>query len=432
MLSMRGWRIGRALGVLVGTLLVGALVLLTGGAVARAQSQPGNSASVTPDPGGQTQGSTFYIPASADGRWGVTVKWNAGCPNTSPSDAPGDYWWVAVDIKGGGGGPGYSDTAYGPGPPFSAPPATNQSQFGLAMKTDAAGKPSPREQTFTWTATLQCGGYETIGSGSFQFVSGIPCDPGAYSKAQREYQTAESLVESGSKNLEEAIESDGKIDQEARDEAAKIAIDGVGLSQLLVALEHGAVITPQSASLVESVHAIVELIGVAEQAELKGQGWDRLTSGAKADFELAQRLVADANQVLNQAFANGCRDPIHGQVKKLLDDQKRDDLARQIINSWTHNLDETQYVNPVTQETESVDLALKQVKAELSAGHQQPNIAARHARASRSASITVAQIHAAIHYLANARGLDLTLKAHLGRIKSADETVLERLRAVFG
>jgi hypothetical protein len=393
-------------------------------AVGLLTAAPAVSASPPASPGGSvsspTGGSTVLV--SSSGTYAIPVQWSASCPDTSGTQLQFWFWYVHIYVTHQDGSEANFQSVVYVGTEDSG---TNNTQ-GMVVQM----APGLSTETFQVQVSLICGGQEqVIGSPSITLTK---CDPDAYDKAQREYETAASLIESGSKDLEEAIKSAGEIDQEVRDEAAKTAIYGVGLSQLLVALEHGAVITPQSALLVESVHAITELIGVAEQAKLKGQDWDRLTRGAAADFAEAGRLAADANQLLSRAFANGCHDPIHDQVKKLLDDQKREDLAREIINSWMHNQNETLYVNPVTHETESVDLALKQVKAELIAGHKEADMAKRVARAGSGGKITAQQIRAALHYLGEARRLNGKLKGQLARIESADQHALKRLRALFG
>lgn len=417
---MRGSRIGRARVVLLGTLLVAAIVMSTGAAAAHAQSQPGNSASVTPDPGGQTQGSTFYIPASADGRWGVTVKWNAGCPNTSPSDAPGDYWSVDVQIDGGVGGPASGDVPYGPGPPFSAPPASNQAQFGLAMKLDAAGKPSPREETFTWTATLECGGDQTIGSGSFKFVSGVPCDPHAYSKAQREFDTADSLLDAGAKQLRQANQALVQFVHDYVRDTLEIIPEKFDAVQVLQE------ISTHVAEVGEVGGVVVGLSITAEQLELLRENYARLANGAQADFNEAKLLTARGNADLAQALASkGCLDPIEGQLNKIRKDQKRDEDARNLIDTWQNN--GYVYVSPISHEIVDEATALKQAKAALT-GHSGSRATSRSAAASVKAN--AGQLRAAITDIDAALGDNKTAHRDLDRLTSATNTLINRLRAL--
>jgi hypothetical protein len=185
---------------------------------------------------------------------------------------------------------------------------------------------------------------------------------------------------------------------------------------------------------VEVAHVTNELIDLAEKAELKSQDWARLTNGAAADFALAEADLDRANTDLARAAEEGteCAKALHNQVKKLLDDQKLEDKARSVIDGWEHNQAETLYIDPVTHEIDSVDLALKQVKAELTAGQTEADIAARGARSRRDVKLTVKEVRAAMHYLDKARGLTRTLEAQLGRISSSDQKALKRLRALFG
>jgi hypothetical protein len=360
----------------------------------------------------------------------VGVNWSLDCPYPADYVPPGHVWGVQIAAMNSAGtvvtgnsadyGGGESANTYG----ADANPNDSAHGYNLALMLDPSGPPM---QSFQIVVTLQCNGVAT--TVDTKTVVLTRCNPEAYDKAQREYDAAERLIESGSKDLEKAIESDGEVDQEARDEGASSVIQGEGLGELLTALEHGAVITPQSAAVVEAVHLAVELAGVAEQAVLRGQEWDRLTRGAEADFEQARRLSADANQLLAQAVAGGCHDSSHDQLNKLLDDQKREDMARQIVSTWESNQNETLVVNPVTHETESVDLAVKQVEAALSPGAK-TDTAALLAQAG-SGVITAEQVRAAIGYLDQARTLIMTLEGQLGGIKSDDESALRQFEAAF-
>lgn len=396
-----------------------------GVSVAGAQpSPPGGSASISYPPGEQSSpgSNTLIVP---NGTGSVTVAWEANCPPYSGDSDPQDWSW-SITINGTySDGHDAFDSGY-IGPTLGVTSASGNQTFAVSFEhaTDTS-------ETIAWVAQLHCGSaltLETLGSGSFTLER---CDPDDFDTALHEYETADKFAEAGLKDLEEAYELDGEIDQEANDEAAKTIVYGEGLGELLAALEHGAELTPQEALAAELAHLTNELLNWAENAALESQDWARLTNGAAADFEHANQLWDDANQRLNRALAGRCPDAIHNQIKKLLDDQELDDRAQEIIKSWDHNENETLYTNPVTHEAEQVDLALKQVKAELTAGQQEADVAGRGARASRGVKLTVKEVRAAIHYLKTAQGRNRTLEAQLARIQSADETAIKGLRALF-
>jgi len=324
---------------------------------------------------------------------------------------------------------GYDSAAYGGGTSADtngadANPNDSAHPLTFAVTMDPNG---PTTQAFEVVVTLQCNGMNTTVDD--QTIKLMRCDRNAYSEAQREYEMAEQLAALGEKELEKADESDGEIDQEVRDEAAKTIIDGEGLGELLAALEHGAVITPESALFVEVLHAGTELFGLALQAELRSQDWSRLTKGAHSDFVLAERALDRANADLARALAEGtaCAKPLHDQLNKLLADRKRLDDARDLIDKWQNN--GYLYVSPISHEIVDEATALKQAEAALKGHPAKPSADARSARA--SARVNAADLRAAIRDVDAALGDNRSVRRDLGRLEAASKTLLKRLNALL-
>jgi hypothetical protein len=64
--------------------------------------------------------------------------------------------------------------------------------------------------------------------------------------------------------------------------------------------------------------------------------WARLRDGALSDFEQAKAFTHRANADLAKELATipGCTKALHDELNKLLADQKREDDARALINTW--------------------------------------------------------------------------------------------------
>ena len=177
LLAVGGVARKRAMWLSVLALVAGlALAASTGAQGSPPCTQPNGcgSANVTLDPtGGQDRGGSTQISSSDVAS--VHVQWNADCPNSNPpsSGVPGNYWWVDVTIQRADGSTAvYDSAAYGPGPPYSAPPGEDSLDLSVNRTLQADGTPLQRE-TFTWTVRLKChGDIAIIGAGEFTMCNG--------------------------------------------------------------------------------------------------------------------------------------------------------------------------------------------------------------------------------------------------------------------
>src|SRR5207344_779988 len=99
---------------------------------------------------------------------------------------------------------------------------------------------------------------------------------------------------------------------------------------------------------------------------------------------------------LKQALAQGpCAGPLEDKLNKLLDDQRIEDQARKLIDSWENN--GYRYVNPSTGEVLDEGAALKAARAAvLTRKTQGAGAAPRHVKAK------AAQLHAALRAITRA------------------------------
>jgi 3-methyladenine DNA glycosylase AlkC len=419
--SLKDQSLGNFRGALALAAMIGG-VALVGVSAAQTPAGPANSASISYPPNelAGPGSNTLVLP---NGNGAVTISWSADC-DPPANDPDPDEWSWSVTVGGQySNGSGAFDTGY-ISPNVGETSWSDQRTFGVALG------PQEKSDTVSWEAQLHCGSdpsVETIGSGSFTIER---CNSDDYNTAQREYEAAEKLLDTGAEELKKAIEVDEPLEQENKDELAKTTVLESFVTTVLDGLEHGEVVGKTAALEVEAAFLAYDLLGLYEEASLKTQDLDRLTNGAAADFAHADSLSDDANQRLGRAFAGDCQDPIHDQVKKLTDEQKLDDEAHAIIDKWMHN--ETLYVNPLTGEAEQVDYALKQVKAQLSGGHNASDMTARDARAKSHPKVTVAEARAAIRFLHTARKLLRTIRGQLAHIDAADEEAIKALSALLG
>jgi len=403
------------------SVVLAAGVGLVGVSVAQPTSgSPGNSATISYPPGEQlsTGSNTLVVP---NGSGSVTISWSADCPAPSGDPDPQDWSWSVLIGGKYANGSGAFDTGY-MGPPVGSTSWSGQEAFGVSLGSNETS------ETVNWESELVCGSQDsTLGSGSFTIER---CASDDYDTAQREYDTADKLLDKGEEDLKEA--ANREIEQENKDELAALPIESTLMKNVLTGLEEGEAISPLTAAIAELAHLTNDLLNLAEESILKGEDLDRLTNGAASEFAQAEALADDANQRVGRAFAGDCQDPIHDQVKKLTDQQKLNDKAHSIIDKWKHNEDETIYVNPITGENEQVDYALQQVKAQITGGQHAADMTVREARASSRPKVTVAEVRAAIRYLADAGRVIRKVGGQLAHAEAADESAIEALTALLG
>jgi hypothetical protein len=242
------------------------------------------------------------------------------------------------------------------------------------------------------------------------------CDPDSYDNAERKYATAEQLVAQGEKDLDAA--KDG--DQDLLDDTANETVKAGGIGVLIAALEHGLELTPTEALAAEIAHILNDVATISENISLNSQDWTRLTDDARSEFEHAAILVASANNDMASAL---CPDEQEAQFAKLLAEQKLDDDARTVIESWDNN--GNLYLSKISNEWVEADRAFAEAKAALSAAAAPTH--ARDLATTASNSAFAAHIRAAISALTGARGYTSAMHANLLRLKSATATALNAL-----
>lgn len=338
---------------------------------------------------------------------GIRVQWNANCGIQ-------DYWAVNVVITHQDGskanGAGYIFDNHG----GAQPSASQDMVWSVSMM------PGLTTETFHAQVMLSCpndGSNVVIAEQSVTL--GGNCDPNLYSKAQHEYDTADSWTKLGDKELTDARRDLLKFAKDFAKESVKIGLEKYDLLNVLkLVVSHGPVV------VVEIAAALAGLSITAEQLDLAWQDYARVTAQADTDFKQAKLLTDRADT--DFANARPCLDPIEGQLNTLLADQKRTSEARRIIDKWENN--GTLYRNPITHELVEEAAALKQAEAQLAAAPAKRPLAKT---AAKSVKANAAQLRAAIKYLNTAQRHDRTTRADLARVTAADATALTRLKALL-
>jgi hypothetical protein len=360
-------------------------------------------------------------PVNSSGVSGVSIGWTLECPYPAGYTSGSHDWDVEVGIYNSAGNEVVGDSAaYGGGTSADtygadANPNDSAHPLDLVVTMDPKG---PATQTFEVVVTLQCNGMDSTVDD--QMIKLMRCDPDAYGKAEREFDTANSLTDAGTKDL---LETDHEIVQFVDDyvhDTVEIIPEKFDALQVLQE------ISSHVAEAGEVGGVVVGLSITAEQLELLRENYSGLADGAQADFKQAKLLTARGNADLARALAaKGCLDPIEGQLNKLLKDQKRDDDARALIDTWESN--GYLYVSPISHEIVDEATALKQAKAALT-GHSSSRAVAQSAAASVKANAE--QLRAAIRDMDTALGDSKSVRRDVGRLESATKTLLKRLKAL--
>jgi hypothetical protein len=371
------------------------------------------SASPPASPGGSvsapTGGSTVLV--SSSGTYAIPVQWSASCPDTSGTQLQFWFWYVHIYVTRQDGSEANFQSVVYVGTEDSG---TNNTQ-GMVVQM----APGLSTETFQVQVSLICGGQEqVIGSPSITLTK---CDPDAYNRAQREYDTAAAFSKAGLSELHQADKAIEKFVKDYLSDSLEIIPEKFDALQVLKE------ISAHVAEVGEVGGVVVGLSITAEQLSLLKQDWSRLSRDAKADFDRARSWEDRANADLRTALASaGCPDRDHTQLNRLLSDQKRDDDARKLIDSWQNN--GYLYVSPITHEVLTEAAALKQAKAALQGRHTAADTIARAATSSVKAN--AAQLRAAIRDIDSALRHDRIVLRDAARLQKATKTALTRLEAV--
>jgi hypothetical protein len=247
------------------------------------------------------------------------------------------------------------------------------------------------------------------------------CDVNALGRAQSEFDTGDAFINAGNKELGEHNDELKKFVKEFARNTVEV---GVIKGGLLYALKR---FSAAAAETVEIPGALVGLSITAEQLLLLSKDLTRLSAGARSDFSHAKIEVALADASLAQGLAKGCPLPGEDQLSKLLEDQKSDDDARALIDSWDPGSRGVSYFSLITYEQVSAALALKQAKAVLAARGATSHI--RMLTAARAATATVTQVRAAIRLIGRAQRLTHAARRNLARLQKLTDGFVMRLEA---
>ncbi len=392
-----------------------------------APSQPGGSASISYPPGEQsTPGSnTLNVPS---GTTVVTVSWDASCPPYSGDSDPQDWSWsITVNGTYRDGRDAFDSGYIGPG--LGRTSWHGHQGFGVSME-----HAQDESDTIGWEVQLHCGSATTdpmtLGSGSFTLTK---CDPDSYAKAQSEFALAEKLQAAADRELAEAENADEELHDETVKEGDTIALVSASANTALSLLEHFKYVTGYGAVAVEIADALIAIVNLAEQVDLNNQNWSRLNDGARTDLEQAKTFTDRGDADLAAAFGGGCPDPDQ-QLNKLLADQRRDDDARKLIESWENN--GYLYRSPITHEALDQAAALTQAKTALAQAKtalsgDPSNRRATDRAASASVTASTKELRAAIIDLDTAIGYNKSVRSDLSRLEAATTTALNGLRALL-
>jgi hypothetical protein len=384
-------------------LMVGLLASGFAGATT-APGQAGGSFTTSP-PDGSTE-------VASAGTGDVQVTWSASCPN--PAGDQFHYWYVeSKAFHQDGSTVNYHSTAESDGSKTS-----DSSTDGLVL-TMAQGL---QVETFRIEVHLtSCNGVQDqlLGTSSVTLTR-RSCDGSLYGKAQREFDLADEFHKLGVKELAQAWATVKTFGVDYAKETAQIGLEKYDALQALRTL---------SVHFFEVVEVGVVALGVlvtVEEITLKGiplwADYVRDVTAAKEDLARGEAWAAKAKA--DMANASPCLDPIEGQLNKLLADQKRNDEARRIINTWENN--GILYRNPISHELFNEAAALKHAKAQLTGGPSKRPFARA---AAKSVKANAAQVRGAIKYLNQAQGYDRALRRNVAGVTAADATAVTQLRA---
>jgi len=190
------------------------------------------------------------------------------------------------------------------------------------------------------------------------------CDPGLLAQAEREFATADTFINAGTKDLGQAADSITDFEKSYFSEAAEIGTEKITLLKVLEDISETAAEAAEITGIYVGAGVTAEQLAfdvyplIKDTRQLSQEAQDEFDQG----LQWAQRAEAD----LKRALAQGpCIGPDEKELDALLRDQKIDDEARSLIDSWQNN--GAFYVDPVSNDVLDEAAAMKQAKAQLAA-----------------------------------------------------------------
>jgi hypothetical protein len=361
---------------------------------------PGMAAAQQPPGSATLQESTVYAPA---GTGDAEVDWSASCS--------AQYWYVNTDaLHQDGSHANHQSTAESGG-------TTSDSRTHGLILTMAEGLQS---ETFHITVKLTCDPNPETIIGDLS-ITLTRCNPEDLNNVDRDYAMAAQLRDLGVKELTDSHTHLRHFAREYGKESAEIGVEKYDMLQLLqLGLSHTAV------TAVEVAAAIAGTILTGQQLYIAWQDYSRLRKGADDDFKLSEGYANKGDEDLKGALAaHGCLEPDEARIDKLRKEQKREEDARNIIESWENN--GVLYFSPISHERVTEGLALKQARAALTGGKAKGSAAAR---AARRHKVTLAQVRRALRHIRKASRVAAKIHSKLKHLEPATATAIKRLKAL--
>jgi hypothetical protein len=248
------------------------------------------------------------------------------------------------------------------------------------------------------------------------------CDPDALSRGERELATAKSFLDAGKQELVQRQQEMKEFAVDYGKESVEIGAEKLTLLKVLETISHDAAEAAEVTGIYVGIGATVEEISLKLVPLLADQ--HHLDKEALADFQRAADWTARAKADLQKASSQGpCIENLQAQLDKALGQQKLEDDAHTLIDSWDHG--QAVYRDPATGEVLDERAALARARQILASG--------RHTQSERAKIMaTRKQIDDAVAQIGNAQADH----AHAKRLADAyarlvDQTV-SRLSALLG
>lgn len=273
---------------------------------------------------------------------------------------------------------------------------------------------------------------------SDHFVLKSGCDPDLLGKALREFDIAQTYYDAGVKEFNQAIKDFRKFGLDYGEEFGRVAGEKYAILKDAEIVDEAieGTLTPAQAGLVGSIEtgleggALVGGLAITLKELLNNvipafKEHSRLLDEADADFKSADQWNKRAAADLKDALASGpCLDPVEEQLNKALDEQRVDQQARSIIDSWENT--GYLYKNPATGEILDEAAALKAALATLKGRSLQVVGDDR----SRLLSLD-RRLHTALKLITRSQSFHAKAKGHLAKILSSTQRARTKLSALL-
>jgi len=252
------------------------------------------------------------------------------------------------------------------------------------------------------------------------FVLGNGCDPDLLAKALREYQTANDFTKAGVNELNQAASDLRDFRDDYLKESAEIGGEKFSILKALEALSHTAFEAVEVTAFYVGIGVTIEELYTKIVPAVRESG--KLSREADADFKQAEQWASRGDADLKQALAQGpCAGPLEDKLNQLLDDQRTEDQARKVIDSWENT--GYLYVNPSTGEVLDEGAALKAARAAVLTRKTQGAGAPP-----RQVKANAAQLHTALRAITRALASHAKAQNQFARLQAATDTARTRLR----